>query len=114
VLYKLQKKSKEAIKICESQIREYTKNSEESEITSKNYKKITKINDYINKQPVYDLIESYITALSAEYISKLYKFTDDVKNDKITTYEKAVKIFEAIIEAADFSLFPLFRYTQIP
>jgi hypothetical protein len=98
------KKAKEALKICNIQIREYTKRPEDTELTRKNYRKISRINDLIKKKPSYYLLDSYITSLAANDISKLYNFTDDMNNDKIETYIKSKKIYDAIIYATEFAL----------
>lgn len=98
----LKKKSKEAIKICEDQIRIYKRNDKETPTSEKNYKRISKINKFISEQSTYLLLETFITASSAQQISELYRFTDDNKTDKIATYEKSIRIFQTIIEGAEF------------
>ena len=106
-LYNLKKKAKEAIRLCDEQIRIYKNNNGDNHLTEKNFNKISKINEYIIKQPAYHLLESFITAQSAQEISELYQFSDDPINDTIATYEKSKKIFQAIIDGAEF-LKPVF------
>ncbi|NLZ83748.1 MAG: motility associated factor glycosyltransferase family protein, partial [Clostridiales bacterium] len=102
-LHSLKRKAKDAIKICEEQIRIYKNNFTDNHITEKNFKKISKINEYIYKQSSYHLIDVFITAEATQQISELYKFTDDENQDKIATYEKSIAIFNAIIEGSDFT-----------
>lgn len=104
----LKRKAKEAIRICEEQIRVYKNNNGENQITEKNFKKIGKINEYISKQPVYFLLETFITAETTQEISEMYQFTDDLQKDKIVTYEKSIKVFQAIIDGIEFSS-PIFE-----
>ncbi|MHB8129440.1 MAG: motility associated factor glycosyltransferase family protein [Mobilitalea sp.] len=101
-IYSLKKKAKEAIEICNSQIKGYKINHEETATSIKSFKKLSKINKYIGDQSIYELLESYITGATAQQISELYQFTDNEKTDKIVTYEKSIKIFQAIIDASEF------------
>jgi hypothetical protein len=101
-LERLKKKAKEAIGICESQIRIYKRNGQETKESEKNFKKISKINQVLIEQSIYLLLETFITAYSAQQISELYHFTDDEQADKIVTYEKSISIFQAIIDGVEF------------
>ncbi|NMA73286.1 MAG: motility associated factor glycosyltransferase family protein [Bacteroidales bacterium] len=101
-LRNLKKKAEEAILLCEEQIRIYKNNYCDNHLTEKNYKKISKINQYISEQPAYHLLETFITAETAQEISEMYQFSDDRINDIISTYEKSKKIFQAIIDGTEF------------
>lgn len=98
----LRKKSREAIKICKEQIKNYNINSEETPVTEKNFKKISKINDLIGKQSIYLLLETFITASSAQQISEIYHFSEDIKLDKIKTYERTISIFQSILDGVKY------------
>lgn len=98
----LKKKSKEAINLCDSQIREYKKSVEDNQVINKNFKRLSKINQYISEQPVYNLLEFYITAATVQQISSIYQYTDDINIDKINTYEKSKHIYCAIVDAINF------------
>ena len=102
-LQSLKRKAKDAIKICEEQIRIYNNNFSDNHITEKNFNRISKINKFIYEQPAYHLIDAFITAEATQQISELYNFTDDEIQDKIKTYEKSIAIFNAIIEGSDFT-----------
>jgi hypothetical protein len=107
-LPRLKRKAKEAIELCESQIRKFKVNHEETTTTQNNFKKISKINKYISEQPVYHLLESFITTNSAQQVSQLYQFSGDKKTDKIVTYEKSISVFRAIVDGIEF-VKPLFE-----
>lgn len=107
-LHSFKRKAKEAIELCESQIRLFKVNHVETPTTQNNFKKISKINKYISEQPVYHLLESFITAASAQEVSQLYQFTGDAKTDKIVTYEKSIAVFRAIVDGIEF-VKPLFE-----
>jgi hypothetical protein len=98
----MKRKAKEAIELCEAQIRGYKKYQDETIDSEKRFKKLSKINKFIDERPIYYLLEPLITASSAQQISELYQFTDDDMTDKIVTYEKSIKIFEAIVNATEF------------
>jgi hypothetical protein len=99
---KLKNKAEEAIEICDQQINEFKTNNNESYLSIENYKKLTEINHSIGEMPIYNLLESYITAAAASQLSGIYQFTDDEKTDKIRTYEKSKDIFKAILDAIKF------------
>lgn len=101
-LRNLVRKSKEAIVICESQIRTYRNNLEENYLTNKNYTKLRKINEYIGRQPMYLLLETYINAEAELPLSEMYSFTEDPNIDKLNTYERSIEIYKAIITGADY------------
>ena len=98
----LTKKAKDAIKISEEQISIYKINYGETKASMKNLKRISEINKYIMEQPVYYLLETFITAETAQQISEIYRFTNDEQQDKIETYKKSIKIFKAIIDGVKF------------
>lgn len=99
----IKRKAKEAINISEEQIRLYRNNDSETQVTEKNFKKISKINQYMSEQPVYFLLENYITAETSEQISEMYRFTDDEQQNRIETYKKSIKVYQAIIDGAEFA-----------
>lgn len=99
----LRRKAKEALRISEEQIRLYKYNNFETPVTDKNNKKISKINKYIIEQPVYCLLENYIKAETTEEISEMYMFTDDEQQNRIDTYIKSIKVYQAIIDGAEFA-----------
>lgn len=102
-LHNMKRKAQEAVQICEEQIRFYKNNPGDNLMTEKNLKKLSKINEYIEKQPLYHLLDSFITSESANQISEMYTFTNDEVRNKIETYEKSLAIFKALIEGADFA-----------
>lgn len=101
-LYMIKRKAADAIKICENQISEYQRNQNNGYILNKNFKKLSKINTFIFDQAVYFLLDDFITFASANQISQLYQFSDDINKNQISTYEKSISIFQAIIDATEF------------
>ena len=101
VLEKVKSKSKEAIKACETLIKESKRTNMESYTAQDAFKKLGKINRYIAKQPIYSIMDPFIIATSAQHLLEIYQFSDDIKEDSLKTYEKSKCVFEAIIEAAD-------------
>lgn len=99
----LKKKAKEAIQICEDQIGYYMNNMTDSNFSESNFSKLSKINEYIENQPVYYLIDTFITSETVQQITDMYSFTDDEIRNKIDTLEKSLAIFKAIVDGADFA-----------
>ena len=97
------RKSKEAIVICESQIRTYKNNYEDNYLTNKNYKKLSRINEYISRQPIYLMLETFITAEAELHLSEMYSFTEDHYMDKLNTFERSIEIYKAIIAGAEYA-----------
>ena len=65
----------------------------------------SEINDtieYIKEQPIYHLIDIYISASSAQCVSEMYQLTEDERENVIQTYEKSKQIFKTILKAIEF------------
>lgn len=101
-LGKIKKKADEAIVGYKKLIKENNKNNTSSYTEKNIFKKLTAINSYIAEQPIYLIMDNFIKATSAQHLSQMYHFTDDIKDDSINTYEKSICIFEAIIEAVEY------------
>lgn len=106
----LKSRSEAAIRICNNQIKECKRNQEDSATSQKNYKKICKINKYLDELSVYPLLEYFITASSAQQLSEMYQFVDDKKRNFIDTYEKAISVYRAIVDGTEY-LRPLLQET---
>ncbi|MGB4660457.1 MAG: 6-hydroxymethylpterin diphosphokinase MptE-like protein [Mobilitalea sp.] len=98
----IKRKVKEAITLCENQVRDFKRNPNETKETRNRYKKLSKINENVESMTIYSMTETLITAKAAHELSKLGQFTEDFDNDKISTYEKSMKVYEAIIESVDY------------
>jgi hypothetical protein len=64
--------------------------------------RLGKSNKYIESQKIYALMDSFITAKSAQQLSDIYYFTDDMLENNKNTYEKSRIIYQSIVEAADY------------
>lgn len=102
-LYSIKKKSEQALKLTKEQIIEIKNNREYLGKFNKIYKKITRLNSYFIEQPVYVLLEQYVTAVATQTISELYQFSGNEKEDMIQTYGKSSVFFETISDAVDFT-----------
>lgn len=98
----IRRKAREAIKLCDQQISSYEHNHRDNEFTVKNYTKLSKINKFIEGRPVYDLVDNIITSMSADDLSAIYKLSRDEKSDKIDTYEKSKKMYQATVSGVDY------------
>ena len=101
ILKQIKLKSKEAVSLCDSLTNESRKNIASNTIDNQ-LKKLEKINQYILEQSVYDLMNFYVSAAAAHYISKMYRFTDNMEDNSIQTYQRSKYIFKAIIEASEY------------
>jgi len=98
----IRRKAKEAITLCENQVRDFKRNPNETKETRNRYKKLSRINENVEAMTIYTMTETLITAKAAYELSKLGQFTEDFDNDKIATYEKSMKVYEAIIESVEY------------
>lgn len=103
----IEAKAKKAIKICDRLIRDNEKNILSKEI-DKNLKSLKKINTFILEKKIYLLMDTYVTAVTTHKLADIYQFTDNLKNDSLSTYISSKVIFEAIIEAIDL-IMPLLK-----
>ncbi|MDF2511439.1 MAG: hypothetical protein K0S04_1305 [Herbinix sp.] len=114
-LYAMKKKVRKAVELCDNQIQSYLKYKEGNKYTVENYNKLAKINKYIEDKKIYQIIDIYITALTADDITTMYRRSDGEHLDEVITYQKSKSIYEAILKGIDF-IQPLLRerLDQIP
>jgi len=101
ILDQIKEKSKKAIAICDTLIKESKRDFSSNHIDDL-IKKLGKINLYITKQPIFHLMDLYVTAVAAHNLSEMYQFTNDIEKSAIQIYEKSKYIFKAMIEASDY------------
>lgn len=99
-LNKIKAKAKNAIKYCDLLLKEV--NNKASKKAADNHRKLNNVINYIEKQPVYRLIDLYINASSAQNISELYEFDESSEDNELQTYKKSKELFEEILDAVDF------------
>jgi len=92
--------TEEALEICDKLIIDNEINLASRSI-DKNLKKLKRINSFIVEQQIYELMDPYVTAVSAQKLADAYQFSDDLKEDSFNTYIRAKAIFEGMIEAAN-------------
>ena len=101
VLDKIKSKAKEAINAFNLLIKECKVNLK-SRIIDEKLRRIEKINNFIEQQPVYKLIDYYVKAQATQELTDIYQVNDNQVDDSVHTYERARCIFEAIADAADY------------
>lgn len=99
-LGKIVSKSIKAISLCNKLIKECKYNRFDTDECIDMIGKITKINDYIEGTLVYDLIDTYITEETSKKLATLYQFSQDLKEDRISTFTRAVIMYELTKKAA--------------
>lgn len=95
-------KSETAVRLCEKLII----GCKQDKLGLKTYQKyidrLRKINQYIQKENVYFLIDSLLTAIVTDHLLEMYHFTEDEKENNLITYEKSRVLFQKIIEVAEY------------
>jgi len=95
VLDKIKSKAKEAINAFNLLIKECKVNLK-SRIIDEKLRRIEKINNFIEQQPVYKLIDYYVKAQATQELTDIYQVNDNQVDDSVHTYERA------IADAADY------------
>lgn len=101
-LIKIKEKAEAAIQICNRLLEENKKKTENAFVIQDSMKKLSKINKFIESQPIYSMMDSYVTATTSQQLSELYLFSDNVKEDRKNTYEKSKIIYSAVVNATDY------------
>ncbi len=102
IIMRIKEKAQNAVKVC-NQLLKSQKNERFTFNGDKSLKKLSKINSYIMEQKIYGLIDSFVTAKTAQYLSEILIFTEDEKENNRSTFYKSKAIYQAVIEAADFT-----------
>lgn len=100
IVKKMKEKAEIAVNICNELLR-VNKNSKINKVNDK-IEKLGKINHYIERQPLYSIMDAYITSKTSYQLANMYQFSQDETENKINTYKKAKVIYQAVIEATDF------------
>ncbi|QHQ60677.1 DUF115 domain-containing protein [Anaerocolumna sedimenticola] len=97
----IQEKANQGIEICKRLLNKYNKSIRETEGSIEKNKQLSQINNFIEAKRVYILIDWDIAQDTFSYISDLYVYADNEKEDKIYTYEKAKTLYTSIAKAVD-------------
>lgn len=100
-LAQIRMKAEEVLDICRRLINKYGRSAKESQSSSMKFVRISEINNYIEHTDVYKLIDWEINTTILDKLSNLYTYTEDEKQNKLSTYQQAEMIYKAIIEAVD-------------
>lgn len=101
-LGKIVRRAKQSIKSCDLLIENCNSNSLSDVEIQDLIKKLGRNNKYIEKQPIYLLMDKFVIASSAQYLMEINRLTDDYMKNNLNTYEKAKSIFQAVIDAAEY------------
>jgi hypothetical protein len=91
----------EGIDICEKLIAKYEKSLEETTSSSIKNNRLSEINQLIESKVIYELIDWDLTVATSEALADIYTYTEDEKQNKLSTYTKAIEIYKAINESAE-------------
>lgn len=72
----------------------------------KKAQEIGSINEVLEKNTVYSLVNEYVSELTMHVLKDIYKFTDDEDENQINTFKRAKSFYEAMISSI-FSIKPM-------
>lgn len=97
----MKEKTERAREISDKLLSKYNKALNETTSSQIKNKELSKLNNEMEKKDVYTLIDWDIAAATSEQISGLYIYTDDERENKLDTYQKAKVIYTAMAESVD-------------
>ena len=92
-------KTSKAIEVSTRLIRKCKNNQYNTNQFNKMVDDITKINNDIESTMIYDLIDTYISQDTSKKLANIYQYSDDEKEDRIQTFERAREMYQVINEA---------------
>ena len=101
ILKRIKEKARAALKECDKVIRYTDQRSDYSDM-DKSYKKLKKINEYIEDQSIYAFLNSFISAKTAQQLAEIGLFTDDMDKNSRNTYQASRAVYQATIDAVEF------------
>lgn len=94
------KKAEEACSICEKLMEKYEKSLQETTSSRRKNELLSDYNAEIEAKNVYELVDWDIAAATSDQLSELYVYSKDEKKNKLSTYEHAKAIYQAISDAS--------------
>lgn len=99
-LSNISRKATEAITLCDKLLKDC---KDTSTVYIKNKKRLIKLNQYMYQQPIYPLLDNYVSAMASDHLSRLYQLSANTKNDEEDTYKKSKIIYSIIIESVKYT-----------
>lgn len=100
-LDKIDENAKRAITICNRLIKDVN-NKVDKVIYDYLTTELKLINNEILEQPIYWMIDNYISSNDEDILWDIYVFSDDAISNQLKTYEKSIRMFEIIHNAVEF------------
>lgn len=107
-LLPMREKVAKAVVLCEELIEICSRKKIDNAKIEKYSRKLRNLNKYLEKEPVSSLMDMNVSAITAEELSQIYQFSDNIRNNNISVYKKAKVVYEAIIKTIDY-VQPLFK-----
>ncbi len=99
----MKKKANIALKACNM----YLCNKYNENKTVKYFNELKNISKYMGESPLYSLLDFNISAVVADEMSEIFRFTDNTKDNDTNVIKKSQKVYEAVISTIDY-IQPLF------
>lgn len=101
-LDKIEKEAGKAIRECDKVLKAYKRKPDLDDI-DKSYKKLRLVNRFIQEQEISKLLNSYITAKTAQLLAEIGLLTGDRGTDIKNVYGSSKAVYQATIDAVDFT-----------
>ena len=103
-------KAKEGIKVAERLIKSINSKNDNVEKESKDWKKVDKINKFLEKQPAYDILDVYISNDIVGDLVTVNNLSEDEDENMKKTLEISVVVYKALVQAVE-KLIPVLEET---
>lgn len=97
----IKNKSKEGIKVAERLIKSINNNNSGTKNESKDWKKVNKINKFLEKQAAYDILDVYISNIVAGDLVTVNNLSEDEDENMKKTLKISLAIYKALVKAVD-------------
>jgi len=106
----IKNKSKEGIKVAKRLGKSINNNNNGTISESKDWKKVNKINKFLEKQAAYDILDVYISNIVAGDLVTINNLSEDEDENMKKTLKISLAIYKALIKAVD-NLTPVLEET---
>ncbi|NLK35416.1 MAG: motility associated factor glycosyltransferase family protein [Gracilibacteraceae bacterium] len=101
VLKRISDEAETAVRKCNIVIRDNGRGLSGKNIND-SLKRLKQINSFIREQEIYNLMDSYITSVTANQLSELLIVSENEEEYNLSTFQKSKIIYEAVIDASKY------------
>lgn len=98
IIKKISEEAESAVRQCNNLIRELGKGLSDKKL-NEGLRKLGQVNKFIEEQKIYQIMDYYITSITAPQLSEMLAVSENADEYNLTTFQKSKIIYEAVIDA---------------